>query len=302
MANTDLARLATETGLVLLYHGTFQSPPAEMTRGLHNVRPTVIQAQLESLSRAFTFVDIDRFAQLPDPRGYAAVTFDDGYEAIFEQALPVFEALAIPFTVYLNGATLNGRVFWRDKVRLLESRGWVEEFEAFMRGIEPLPGRRFYRYSKDPSVNSQSVDAELDRFIAERGVVGLLPRYCVETIDALPKHDLISYGNHGHHHYVMSSLSRESQKAEVERTQALIEGMEGRRVSSLFSIPFGDSSDFDASTVAVLRETGYRTVLLSRNRTHTGALRVHGMNAIERFMPRDDANHFLPHPASVNSP
>ncbi|KAA3630844.1 MAG: polysaccharide deacetylase family protein [Proteobacteria bacterium] len=288
-ADAAIARLADTGALVLLYHAAFERPPQSMEHGLHNVRPGVIRAQVERLARRFRFVDVDFLANAPDPRGLAAVTFDDGYRCVFDNALPVLEDLGVPVTVYLNGSRFEGEAFWRDKVRFVENRGWVPEFEAFAGGeIRRQEGRRFYRYSKSPRVNSRRIDELLDRFLEHRGVSRDLPRLCVDDIDDLPGGDLVSYGNHGHRHYVLSSLTPEEQENEIARTQALLDRIAPRRTSRLFSVPFGAADDINAATAAALRARGYEVVLMSRNRAHGPPAEVHGIGAVERFMPRDD--------------
>lgn len=288
------AALAKDCGLVMLYHAVFERPPDALAGGLHNVRPSALRAQLEAVGRHFEFVDADTIAALPDPRGHAAVTFDDGYRSVFDSALPVLESLGIPFTVYLNGAAFDGAAFWRDKVRLVQAMGWVSEFESFMRGIVPIAGRRFYRYSKDPSVDSARIDAELDRFLEFKGAAAADLDWCVPRTEDLPRHPLVAYGNHGHHHYVMSSLDAGRQLAEIRATDEMLARLGGRRISGLFSLPFGDAADMNAATGEALRKTGYDTVLMSRNRPHAGPGRLFGVAAVERFMPGDDPVAFWP--------
>lgn len=294
MSASALAGIAARGALVPLYHATFTRLPAALAGDVHNVAPAVLRAQLEQLGEHFRFVDVDTLAAMEDPRGHAAVTFDDGYASVFDEALPVFESLGIPCTVYLNGATLEGGVFWRDKVRLLQANGWVEEFEAFMQGIEPVPGRRFYRYTKDPRLDSARVDAELDRFLASRGGADGWPRLCVDNPADLPRHPLLHYGNHGHHHYVMSSLDAARQQEEIARTATIIDALGGARSSRWFSVPFGDAGDFNADTAKAVCRAGYRGVLLSRGRAHRPPVSLHGMPAVERFMPPPRVNGFWP--------
>ncbi len=284
-----LETLAAERGLVLLYHATFERVPESLSGDLHNVPPTALAAQLEYLGRFFRFVDVDTLAAAEDRRGLAAVTFDDGYRCVIDEALPVFERLGIPLTIYLNGAAFCGRIFWRDKVRLLGVRNWVAEFERSMRGIRPVPGRRFYRYSKMPLNNSARVDAELDRFLADRLAPGDLPAYWIDQLEDLPRHALVRYGNHGFHHYVMSSLDPGEQDREIGAGRRLLERLPAARRSGLFSLPFGDVGDFDAVTTRALRGHGYRRLLLSRGRLVGAPCAVHGIEVVERFMPRTAA-------------
>jgi len=46
-----LEGLAKRAGIVLLYYGTFSSPPAALAQSLHNVAPGLLFRQLETLSR-----------------------------------------------------------------------------------------------------------------------------------------------------------------------------------------------------------------------------------------------------------
>ncbi len=288
MADAELECLAAHTGVVLLYHAVFEQVPAPLLKGLHNVRPEVLQSQLECIRRHFKFVDVDEMAALDDPRGYASLTFDDGYRSVFEQALPICEKLDIPLTVFLNGSNFEDHIFWRDKVRLIENMDWVEEFESGMQGILAPEGKRFYRYTKMRGNNSGTVDAELDRFLESKGAASDLRQHCMDSVDALPGHTLLSYGNHGHHHYLMSSLSPAQQEQEIVATNRLLDSLGRRKLSRVFSVPFGEESDFDSSTSMALRRHGYETVLLSRNRLHAGSVTINDINAVDRFMPRTD--------------
>ena len=296
-----ITSIAAQHGLVLLYHGAFTRAPEDIERGLHNLAPDAIAQQVDYLGRFFEFIGVDEFAALSDPAGFAAVSFDDGYACVFDEARPLLERRKIPFTVFLNGANFQGGRFWRDKVRLLESRGWVEEFEARNRDLERTGGRRFYRYTKSRRNDSRIVTRALDRFLAEKSATNELNQYCVEEIRELPLHPLIRYGNHSQHHYVMSSLDTAGQAEEIGATELLLDELPETNRSRLFSIPFGDIHDFNAGTVRALRHYGYTRALLSRNRLAVRGIRqAHGIDVIERFMPRTETpdgglvDHFAP--------
>ncbi|GJL82117.1 MAG: hypothetical protein DHS20C01_17510 [marine bacterium B5-7] len=282
-----LSRLSNSAGVVLLYHATFARVPSSLAKGLHNIRPEILRTQIEGLARYFKFIDVDEFAILDDPRGYAAVSFDDGYRCIFDEALPIFEELNIPITVYLNGINFAGGSFWRDKVRLVENHGWTSEFERFSDAFKSVSGKRFYRYSKNPAINSRIIDQELDRFIAHKGGIDTRVTACVDNIDDLPRHPLVGYGNHSQHHYVLSSLDATEQHLEITATDDLLERIENAHISKLFSVPFGDVGDFNEETVRILKDANYNHVLMSRGHAHRGNHSVHGITAVERCMPAD---------------
>lgn len=284
-----LQALSREGGLVLLYHGVWAQPPAALAGGLHNVTPTQMAEQLEAVRREFEIVSVDEFAQAKSKKGLAAVSFDDGYRCVIEQGLPVFESLGIPFTIYINGTSVSGQTFWRDKVRLIVERDLTKEFEAEMRDISITGKGKFYRYTKDPINNSRHVVAELDRFLDDRNLsqeIKAEHQYCFDSTDWLISHPLVSYGNHSHSHYVMSSLTRAEQTQEIQATQSLLEGVSGINTSQVFSIPFGEERDFNEATVVAARECGYSALLLSRGRAHTEDVDLFGMAALDRLMPR----------------
>lgn len=287
-AETDrLKAIARDGGLVLLYHGVWDVPPAELAQGLHNVSPDTVARQLEELKKHYTVVSVDEFAEADNKRGLAAVSFDDGYRCILDPGLAVFRAYDVPITIYLNGSTVTGGVFWRDKVRYLQTEGLVAEFEQYMSGIQA--GGKFYRYTKHPDNNSLHVVAQIDRFLADHGLTDAVSNtlnHCIDFDTELQPDSLLAIGNHSHSHYVMSSLTPEQQYDEINKTKTLLETKPNIRRSELFSIPFGEPRDFNEATIDAARQCGYKGILLSRARPHLTDQTLFGMTAIERLMPR----------------
>lgn len=287
-AAAELAATATRCGVGLLYHAVFDHIPKDIDVKLHNVTVSTLRRHLLALRRSFRIVSVDEFAEARSTRGLACLSFDDGYRSVFSHAMPVLLDLAIPFTIFINGATLEGRAPWRDKVRYLIVHGLVDDFVAVCDQLVTVAGKSFYRYSKIARNNSRVLDAALDRFLAARGVdLGSL-NYCFDSTRYLVRDPLVSYGNHSHSHYLASSLSRHEQLEEIEKTHALLAAHPELNVSRLFSIPFGDEPDFNDDTLAIVRDLGYSGVLLSRGRVQTRPLRRHGLVAVERVMPRGD--------------
>jgi peptidoglycan/xylan/chitin deacetylase (PgdA/CDA1 family) len=284
----ELKALAARSGVVLLYHGTFSTVPKDLLNDLHNIHPERLTAQIDYLGRFFRFVSVDQLAQMTDPRGFAALTFDDGYRCVIDEALPHLVDRKIPITIYLNGANFEGGVFWRDQVRLVERRNWVAQFESQMSDIDQCNGRRFYRYTKSVKNDSRVVAKQLTEFLAAQPDA-ILSQYCIDNIAELPNHPLVSYGNHSHNHYVLASMDEAAQRSEIAATKHFLEKLPAISRSGLFSIPFGAANDFNANTVNALRQHGYSGVLMSRNRLQSvGKSQVHGIDAYERYMPRSD--------------
>ena len=117
------------TSHVLLYHSTYSSVPINIKSDLHNVYPETIYKQIAWLKKYFDFVEIDQlFNQKLDDTGKVAITFDDAYQSVFTEAFPVIKSLNVPCSIFINGTTLSGKMFWRDKIRIIINNSLIEHF------------------------------------------------------------------------------------------------------------------------------------------------------------------------------
>jgi len=87
---------------VLCYHGVCQDPPDEWS-----VTPAQLRAQMAIVAREFTPVTVEAVAawaraeaELP-PRA-VAVTFDDGYLDVHDQALPILAEAGVPGAAFVS--------------------------------------------------------------------------------------------------------------------------------------------------------------------------------------------------------
>ena len=143
---------------IVLYHSTYKTVPLDLEGGVHNVDPDTLCDQLDWLGSSYRFLSVDEWFAEGRPNGTACVTFDDGYRSVCELVLPRLVDMGIPATMFLNGSTLRGEVFWRDKVLLLFNRGLVDDFVsssiAIDAGLDDLTTETFYKGTKDPGRNS----------------------------------------------------------------------------------------------------------------------------------------------------
>ena len=270
---------------VMLYHATYSQPPREIAEGLHNVHPEIMREQIALLKRHFRFVSIDELAEARRSRGVAAITFDDAYRCVQDEAFPVLEELDVPFCIFVNGCTLEGKTLWRDKIRYLINHNLADEFQSQATHTQPVGDKSFYRYTKEAPNNSRLVEEELDAFLAERGVSLQASDYYLSQAADFLRHPLVSYGNHTHDHYVLTTLTDEQQHQQISATHAALARVDGINRSHVLSIPFGKPRHFDHYTAIVAREFGYRCLLMSRNQIPPRLKAVDDPVLIERFMP-----------------
>ena len=270
---------------VTLYHSTFQEPPSDLLSGLHNISPQEFEKQCIWLKENFSVVSIDEYTQAKNRQNLAAITFDDAYKCIFSEALPILISMDLPATIFVNGCTLEGKPFWRDKVRLIINRNWVDEFESFNQKNIQNDNQDFYRYTKNPANNSKLIEQLLDAFLLTKEINLNAQNYCAEDVNELITHPLLSYGNHSQNHYVLSSLNEDEKYEEIHKTKLILQKRYELNISNVFSAPFGGTKDIDEKSLQVVRDLGYQGLLMSRAALNGKSNRILDLEIIERFMP-----------------
>jgi peptidoglycan/xylan/chitin deacetylase (PgdA/CDA1 family) len=101
----------------------------------HAIRATMrsrFARQMDMLARHSTPIDIARCDRVPPGRRYSAVTFDDGFVSVIENALPELRARSIPCVIFVPSAALGAHPKWiraqhRDAVeQVMDSRMLAE--------------------------------------------------------------------------------------------------------------------------------------------------------------------------------
>ncbi len=153
----------------------------------------------------------------------------------------------------------------------------------------------FYAMTKRTTTNSTAIDTIIDRFADHIGIQLEELAYCVNSQDMLLDHPLISYGNHTYHHYVLSSLSDEQQDQEIGDNHRLLTRLP-LKVSRVFAIPFGGEKDFNAATLQVLKQYGYKGFLYSKESLNWSRLstsqKVDDLFFMDRYMVKPSFDAF----------
>ncbi len=293
--------------VVLAYHAI--SPPSEnplISGPIDRVSPQVFRQQLVAVKARYQVVSVDTIADRirrgKSIDGFAAVTFDDGYASVLEYAVPVLNDLGIDATLYLSGCVLDGDVLWRDKVRWIINEGLVDAFLEHARQQDPaflqVRADSFYRDTKNPQcVSSRAVDEAIDAFLKQAGRACFAAPssvYCTRNALRKMSSHRLTLGNHGHKHYLMSTMTRRELLRDVRKAEKRIRTLR-RQMSRLFSLPNGTERDMNNDTVAVLHRLKLGGVLLCAGAKAVAAddvpawLKFSGVFvALNRFMPQNE--------------
>jgi peptidoglycan/xylan/chitin deacetylase (PgdA/CDA1 family) len=286
---------------IVLYHGVYADVPRSLRQGLHNVRPNQFEKQIRWLKEHFHIVSIDEWFECKNRKQKACITFDDAYDCVFIQALPILIRLKVPSTVFINGYTFEGGIFWRDKVRYIINNGLIPAFVAYLRSVcgndYGLTSHNFYRHSKSPNVNSRHFDRYMSEFLEKTNISETSRRlgFLISKPEQLLNDSLVTYGNHTYSHYVLSSLSVDEQTEEIAANEDLLNSLNVRR-SRVFSIPFGEAKDMGRETLRLLKHYGFLGGLYSRKRLNFGEKGrnryLRGVPLAERFMAPIASSNF----------
>jgi peptidoglycan/xylan/chitin deacetylase (PgdA/CDA1 family) len=284
----------------LVYHTTIpQEQGTLVSDKLHNIDPDNFYKQLKYLKKKRTPVFVDELMErINRGKGISdlfSITFDDGYKSVLKFAIPILIELEVPVTLFLNSGFYN-KLFWRDGIRLILDNGMEKEFVEWTlerTGVQlPFERNQLYRSTKKNG-KSQVVAQTVNDFLIQRApqlVVAGMNQFF--RVDSIPKSPLIMIGNHSKDHLVMSDLTDEEQMEQIGVNQKFLMNTE-HSVSNCFSIPFGSVNSFNQSTLDIVKELGYKGILMSSGyRVHdfmnnSVPLKTNGLVLGNRFMPRN---------------
>lgn len=257
---------------VFVLHGCHQDG-VTVEQGLDSISVSSLQQLTRHMKTMAEPSTVDEIATTPAKHPRFAVTFDDGYASVVENAMSVLEAESVVASMFVCGAAMRGEVLWRDMMRFVINQGLAPEFLLFCSSKQSKVGElgedTLYRETKKAEfVKSRHVHELLIEFAASQKIEHeemLLAgtRYCTpENVQTwLAGGHVI--GNHTTNHYVLSSLSSDEQRQEIQSTHAVISKLSNIKLSNVLSVPFGGVSTVNTETVEVARSLGYHTLLMS---------------------------------------
>ena len=255
-------------GAVLLYHRVDE--PSRDPFGLC-VSPVRFEEQMRVLAERGCALSLDEFLGRQRigalERGSVCVTFDDGYDDVFRNAIPILEKYGIPATVFVATGNL-GRAFWWDRLhslvadahrlparlRLEESRNSVVNVGDCSRAEAYERTYRILR-TAEPSRREELIES-ISTQLGD-GVQSEIPRAATsEELREAAGHHLVTLQAHTVSHSRLSALSYGDQVEEIERSASCVAEVTGRPVKAV-SYPFGlRGRDYDANTLRAVSDAG----------------------------------------------
>lgn len=269
--------------LVLLYHrvADLATDPQQLA-----VSPARFDAQLAWLKRHRRVLTPDEFdahlgGRTRFPRRSALITFDDGYADNHSHARPIMERHGVQGIFYISAGYIGtGREYWWDELErlLLLNPALPQELLLERHGVrvqwtlDRRPDADAMRPHYEAllvalrSLRSEARDALLQELRAMTGSTAArathLPMSEAE-LKAFAASPAVAIGAHTLLHCSLAAQPAEEQRHEIIGSRQRLEAMLGRPVDR-FAYPFGTVHDYNAESIRICEEAGFRHAAANR--------------------------------------
>ena len=237
----------------------------------------MFERHLEWVGRSFQFVSLDEIAEhvssgRPFTRPVAAITFDDGYRDVYENAFPLLQRKGVPAAMFVVTDLIN-RPLWQTHDRL-----YYLFDKAFNTWDDPK--RRLFDIMTELHIPTANIFRRGSLSSSMSAVSALLPvlpqadvrrlMNCLETRVGVEVSDVplsltwpmihemrrngITIGSHTRSHVCLPMEKPEDVKEELEGSKRVLEAELGAPIEH-FAYPDGQ---FTPAVVSALHEAGYR--------------------------------------------
>ncbi len=275
----SLTRKTLREGGILIYHDV--SEPQDIW---HNPDGYTTQTdnffhQIAEFSSYCTWMSLDDLVKQPPglaSRPQVALTFDDGFQSLYDHVGPRLIEQGIPFTIFVNGLAARDNYLPVTTDLLLKRTQ-----EAQPNGESNLP------------LSSAGVleAAFHDHYLRHQAVLTPhLPELKLymntQELAELASNPLVTLANHTFSHPNISALSPEALIEQLESNQNYFQNLPNY-LPDHFAIPFGKYNMFTEENLAVLADFGFRYVYTSENKTLKYTERKHNLDLVHRFSIRN---------------
>lgn len=206
-----------------------------------------------------------------------AITFDDGYLDNLKYAVPILAKYSIPATVFIVPGRLgHQKGFWWDELGhlvldalqvppKLNFQFWGRDFSWDRRG-NPTGNQQasqslhkaLYEFMRPlPADEQDRLLEKLKVLLVDHIYEGSAQILSAGDVLHMDQHGLVEIGAHTMTHPVLSGLTRESQRMEIESGRHCLEQILGHPVKG-FAYPYGTGSDYTAETVSCVKEMKFK--------------------------------------------
>lgn len=262
------SRFLSGCGAILMLHRVNAGGTSPLNFNTHlTITPEFLDVMLRDIRRqGLAFVSMDEMVEnLAKGRtGTVAVTLDDGWLDNLTDALPVFEAHNVPFTVYVTTGFVSGEVapWWEVVEEFVAVGGQVDLPTVQAAGDSKSQIRALIRH-----LWREMPQTEQQAFLRRIGAIDdSKPRKFMnwDEVRLLSSHPLATIGAHTVHHYNLRRLDEEAALFEMAESARIIERETGRRPRH-FAYPYGSPRAAGEREARLAKGAGFASAVTTRH-------------------------------------
>lgn len=243
---------------------TLRHHPAELERQIdylaENYRTMSLRGVVEALERGEAL------------RRAVVITIDDGLADSIRHAMPILVRRRIPMTVFAVTSVIgNTDLQWQHKLTWLIQSGLgpkVREAMVIEGFAPPRENQSIEEYARQNY--REDLPEILEALVEATGTTGAelanrMRPYLEPEEMAQVDREFVEFGNHTHTHAILSALSPDAQRREMELARDALKSVLGYSPFAL-AYPFGLRRHYNDDSRRIAVETGHRAVLDARRR------------------------------------
>jgi peptidoglycan/xylan/chitin deacetylase (PgdA/CDA1 family) len=256
---------------ILMYHAIISKPLT-----VHDwcfVDLSSFISQIQYLKKNFELLSLsDAVRRLKNgkiSRPTAVVTFDDGFQSNYDLAFPILREVGVPATIFLVTGLVNtddtvwfcrlNQTLTKTKKLALEWNGCTFDLSDPLSKAEAavIMQAKLKEFSHPDLLTAvRWITRELgDEPTCPIPAGSPFRMLNGEAIAEMAASGLIEFGAHTHSHAILSQLSLDEQRNEIERSINAVHELTCRPCE-LFAYPNGRARDYDGESVKILEECG----------------------------------------------
>lgn len=260
--------------IILCFHRVKAPSKSLLDRRVGLTNPGIFKKVLRSMEiMGYQFVPLDELVNMLKANEYkkvAAVTFDDGFKDLYQNAYPVLKAFNIPYTLFLITSLMDSdKLLWLHKLYLSLDRLPLEKKKEILGRHENEPfntedipfsiGKIIHSQAMEDIksiVESASSASKIDKQ-EEREMAGEL--YLSKGELGEMRNNGLTIEAHGHEHWPLTNLNKEETEEEIISSIRFIEEELGGR-PKYFSLPYGTSNKYTEDIIKTAGLKGITTI------------------------------------------
>jgi peptidoglycan/xylan/chitin deacetylase (PgdA/CDA1 family) len=262
--------------IILLYHRVIN---LKTDPQLLAVSPEHFYEHMKYLKDNYNIISLDDLKEAMKskklPKKSVVITFDDGYVDNYLNAKPVLEKLQIPATIFVTTDHIGStREFWWDDLeqifllnetpeelslkmmdkeyswKITDENSKMSVYYDMHKLLKPLAAQERYKI----------VDYLREWASVQAHCRPLYSGMSAEQIKDTEKKGMLTIGAHTVSHCMLAALTPEQQENEILESKKALEKILNHKVKH-FSYPFGGLSDFDDTSVRIVKDAGFDTAV-----------------------------------------